>query len=64
MEKNNEVRKCGKTKKFNLVDRGKKMLKLIELFAGIGTQYKAFSKYIDTEVVGISEIDERPIKNI
>jgi DNA-cytosine methyltransferase len=38
------------------------MLKLIELFAGIGTQYKAFAKYIDTEVVGISEIDERPIK--
>ena len=38
------------------------MLKLIELFAGIGTQYKAFSKYIETEVVGISEIDEKPLK--
>lgn len=37
-------------------------MKLIELFAGIGTQYKAFSKFIDTEVIGISEIDARPIK--
>lgn len=38
------------------------MIKLIELFAGIGTQYKAFSKYSKVENIGISEIDERPLK--
>lgn len=37
-------------------------MKLIELFAGIGTQYAAFKDYIDTEVVAISEIDDRPLK--
>ena len=37
-------------------------MKLIELFAGIGTQYAAFKDYIDTEVVAISEIDDKPLK--
>ena len=37
-------------------------LKLIELFAGIGTQAYAFQQYIDTTVLGISEIDKRPLK--
>lgn len=38
------------------------MIKLIELFSGIGTQYYAFSQYTDVFSVGISEIDERPLK--
>lgn len=37
-------------------------MKLIELFAGIGTQYRAFNEFIPTEVVAISEIDNRPLK--
>lgn len=37
-------------------------LKLIELFSGIGTQYKAFSNIIETESICISEIDKRPLK--
>lgn len=37
-------------------------MKLIELFAGIGTQAYAFQQYIDTTVLGISEIDNRPLK--
>ena len=38
------------------------MIKLIELFAGIGTQHYAFSSYAEIENIGISEIDERPLK--
>lgn len=37
-------------------------MKLIELFAGIGTQSRAFTDYIETEVVAIAEIDKRPIR--
>ena len=36
-------------------------MKLIELFAGIGTQYQALSEYTNVEVVAISEIDKRPL---
>lgn len=39
-----------------------KQLQMIELFSGIGTQRKAFSKYFDLEVIGISEIDKKPLK--
>ena len=38
------------------------MIKLIELFAGIGTQHYAFSQYADIDNIGISEIDTRPLK--
>ena len=38
------------------------MIKLIELFAGVGTQYYAFSQYTEVELVGISEIDNKPLK--
>lgn len=38
------------------------MIKLIELFAGVGTQYYAFSQYAEIESVGISEIDTKPLK--
>ena len=37
-------------------------MKLIELFAGIGTQYQAFSEFYTIEENIISEIDERPLK--
>jgi DNA (cytosine-5)-methyltransferase 1 len=37
-------------------------MKIIELFAGIGTQYQGFKENIKTEVVGISEIDQRALK--
>lgn len=38
------------------------MIELIELFSGIGTQYYAFSQYAEIKSVGISEIDEKPLK--
>lgn len=38
------------------------VISLIELFAGIGTQHYAFSQYADIENLGISEIDQRPLK--
>lgn len=38
-------------------------MKLIELFAGIGTQRKAFeSNFSFCETIGISEIDSKPLK--
>lgn len=38
------------------------MIKLIELFAGIGTQFQAFKNNYDVKCIGISEIDSRPLK--
>lgn len=40
------------------------MIKLIELFAGIGTQYASFKEVYGDEVqcIGISEIDDKPLK--
>lgn len=38
------------------------MITLIELFAGIGTQYQAFKNNFETKCIGISEIDIRPLK--
>lgn len=36
---------------------------IIELFAGVGTQFQAFKDHIPTiECLGISEIDQRPLK--
>ena len=35
---------------------------IIELFAGIGTQYQAFKDCCEIESLGISEIDARPLK--
>lgn len=37
------------------------MIRLIELFAGIGTQRQAFEQFGDTETIAISEIDSRPL---
>lgn len=37
-------------------------MELIELFSGIGTQAYSFQQYINTNVLGISEIDNRPLK--
>lgn len=37
------------------------MIKLIELFAGIGTQRQAFEQFGDIDTVAISEIDPRPL---
>lgn len=37
------------------------MIKLIELFAGIGTQRQAFEQFEDIDTVAISEIDPRPL---
>ena len=38
------------------------MIRLIELFAGVGTQYYAFSQYEEIKSIGISEIDNKPLK--
>jgi len=38
------------------------MITLIELFAGIGTQYQAFKNNYEVKCIGISEIDPRPLK--
>lgn len=38
------------------------MITLIELFAGIGTQYQAFKNVFEVKNIGISEIDSRPLK--
>ena len=41
--------------------QGSEIMKLIELFAGIGTQFCALKEYTQVQTIGISEIDHRPL---